>query len=58
LAGLPLFLLVGFSPLIFLGALERVFSSTVWTLVYRELKTLPVLAPISEPEPEIESSAS
>lgn len=57
LAGLPLFLLVGFSPLIFLGSLERVFTSTVWTLVYRELKALPVIAPaaevVEEPTPEI-----
>jgi hypothetical protein len=53
LAGLPLFALVAFSPLLFLGGLERVFSSTVWTLVYRELKALPVIAPVVEPAAEI-----
>ena len=57
-AGLPLFILVAFSPIIFLGGLERVFTSTVWTLTYRELKALPVIAPVEESKPEIESPAS
>jgi hypothetical protein len=51
MAGLPLFALVAFSPLIFLTALEKVFSSSVWTLVYRELKALKELAIAPEPEP-------
>jgi len=51
--GLPLFLLVTTSPLIFLSGLERVFSSSVWTLTYRELKAMPVLAPVENSAPEI-----
>jgi len=50
--GLPLFLLVTTSPLIFLSALERVFASSVWTLTYRELKALPALAVVESPAPE------
>jgi hypothetical protein len=44
--GLPVFILVATSPIIFLSSLERVFYSSVWTLTYRELKILPVLAPV------------
>jgi hypothetical protein len=40
---LPLFFVVAFSPLLLLGSWQTVFSSTVWTLVYRELKALPAL---------------
>jgi hypothetical protein len=42
---LPLFLVVAFSPWLLLGSWQTVFASTVWTLVYRELKTLPALTP-------------
>jgi hypothetical protein len=40
---LPLFLVVAFSPWLLLGSWQTVFTSTVWTLVYRELKALPAL---------------
>ena len=50
--GLPLFLVVTGSPLLFLSGLERVFSSSVWTLTYRELKAVPVLAPVEKLAPE------
>jgi hypothetical protein len=43
--GLPLFLLVTFSPVIFIQGLAMTFSSTVWTLTYRELNALQSLAP-------------
>lgn len=43
LFALPLFLVVAFSPWLLLGSWQTVFTSTVWTLVYRELKALPAL---------------
>jgi hypothetical protein len=42
--GVPIFLLVTFSPLIFLNGLALVFTSSVWTLTYRELRALQGLA--------------
>ncbi len=43
LFALPLFLALAFSPWLLLGSWQIVFTSTVWTLVYRELKALPAL---------------
>ena len=43
LFALPLFLVIAFSPWLLLGSWQTVFTSTVWTLVYRELKALPAL---------------
>jgi hypothetical protein len=40
---LPLFFTITFSPWLLLGSWQTVFASTVWTLVYRELKALPAL---------------
>lgn len=50
--GLPLFFLVTFLPLIAVQGLARVFSSSVWTLTYREMLLLnnPVHVTI-EPKP-------
>ncbi|CAG0967257.1 hypothetical protein ANAEL_00976 [Anaerolineales bacterium] len=45
LFALPLFFTVAFSPWLLLQGWQTVFTSTVWTLVYRELKALPALAP-------------
>jgi len=42
---LPLFFTVAFSPWILIGSWQTVYASTVWTLVYRELKALPALTP-------------
>ncbi len=47
---LPLFFIVGFSPWVLMAAWEKIFTSTVWTLVYRELQVLPELAPESGDE--------
>ena len=44
---LPLFFTVAFSPWLLLQGWQTVFTSTVWTLVYRELKALPALTPQS-----------
>ncbi len=40
IAALPLFLIILFSPLIFLRGLYTVFESSAWTLTYRELKAM------------------
>jgi hypothetical protein len=45
LFALPLFFTVAFSPWLLLQGWQTVFTSTVWTLVYRELKALPALTP-------------
>jgi hypothetical protein len=47
---LPLFFTLAFSPWLLLGSWQRVFTSTVWTLTYREIKTLPAaIAPVEVP---------
>lgn len=43
LFAMPLFAVIAFSPWLLLGSWQTVFTSIVWTLVYRELKTLPAL---------------
>jgi hypothetical protein len=48
---LPLFFIIAFSPWLLLGSWQTVFTSTVWTLTYRELKALPAVAPQAEPVP-------
>lgn len=45
---LPLFFTIAFSPWLLLGSWQAVFTSTVWTLTYRELKALPAVAPEAE----------
>ena len=47
LFALPLFFTIAFSPWLLLQGWQTVFTSTVWTLVYRELKALPALTPQS-----------
>jgi hypothetical protein len=45
---LPLFFVIAFSPLVLLTAWQQIFTSTVWTLTYREIKALPVQTPETE----------
>jgi hypothetical protein len=45
---LPLFFLIAFSPWVLLTAWQQVFTSTVWTLTYREIKVLPASLPETE----------
>ena len=40
---LPLFFVIAFSPWLLLGSWQQVYTSTVWTLTYREIKALPAL---------------
>jgi hypothetical protein len=44
LVGAPFFFLVVGSPLLLIGGWAQVFSSSVWTLTYRELKALEAVA--------------
>jgi hypothetical protein len=46
---LPLFFTLAFSPWLLLGSWQTVFTSTVWTLTYREIKALPAAVPTVEP---------
>ena len=46
---LPLFFTIAFSPWVLLTAWQQIYTSTVWTLTYREIKALPEQLP----EPEI-----
>ena len=48
---LPLFFTIAFSPWLLLGSWQTVYTSTVWTLTYRELKALPAIAPEPKVEP-------
>ena len=48
---LPLFFIIAFSPWLLLGSWQSVFTSSVWTLTYRELKALPAVAPQAEVVP-------
>jgi hypothetical protein len=52
----PLFFTIAFSPWLLLGSWKAVYTSTVWTLTYREIKALPALvtAPKVEPIPPAE----
>ena len=48
---LPLFSVIAFSPWILLGSWQQVYTSSVWTLTYREIKALPAVLPPPVEEP-------
>ena len=51
----PLFFLLAFSPWLLLGSWQAVYTSTVWTLTYREIKSLPALtAPVPATPPPVQ----
>lgn len=51
----PLFFTLAFSPWLLLGSWQAVYTSTVWTLTYREIKALPALtAPVVTNPPPVE----
>ena len=55
----PLFFPLAFAPWVLLGSWQSVFTSTVWTLTYREIKALPALAaPVVTTPPPAEPAAS
>ena len=43
--GLPFFFVVTFSPIFLVGGWGQTYQSSVWTLTYRELKSLDVVVP-------------
>jgi hypothetical protein len=47
----PLFFTFAFSPWLLLGSWQSVYTSTVWTLTYREIKALPAITPPTEVVP-------
>ncbi len=48
----PLFFTLAFSPWVLLGSWQAVYTSTVWTLTYREIKALPALETAVPPQVE------
>lgn len=55
----PLFFTLAFSPWLLLGSWQAVYTSTVWTLTYREIKALPALAsPVITTPPPVEPAVS
>ena len=48
---LPLFALIAFSPWMLLESWRTIYTSTVWTLTYREIKALPAITPEPKVEP-------
>ena len=49
----PLFFTLAFSPWLLLGSWKAVYTSTVWTLTYREIKALPVITAAPKVEPPV-----
>ena len=49
LAGLPIFILVLISPMLFVSGLIEIYKSCIWTLAYRDLKALQ--HPVRKPAP-------
>jgi hypothetical protein len=47
----PLFFTLAFSPWLLFGSWQTVYTSSVWTLTYREIKALPAVAPQLMAEP-------
>ncbi len=47
----PLFFPLAFAPWVLLGSWQSVYTSSVWTLTYREIKALPALTPPPQIEP-------
>jgi hypothetical protein len=49
----PLFFTIAFSPWVLLGSWQQVYTSTVWTLTYREIKALPAIVAAPKVEPPV-----
>jgi hypothetical protein len=50
LVGTPLLFVVTVSPMLFVGGLVEIYRSSVWTIVYRDMKAMehPVQVPVSQ----------
>jgi len=51
---LPLFFTIAFSPWLLLRSWQAVYTSTVWTLTYREIKAVPAITPPAQVEEKID----
>ncbi len=51
IAFLPVFFIILFSPVVFLYGLYEVYDSSSWTLAYREMKALNMMAPAAPAAP-------
>jgi hypothetical protein len=45
LVGVPIWVVIFFAPLLFVGGLWTAYKSSVWTLTYRELSALESVTP-------------
>ena len=52
LAGMPVFIVVTISPILFVSGLVEIYKSSMWTLGYRDLKAVKVIAKAPIPQPE------
>jgi hypothetical protein len=50
MAGLPIFIVVMISPILFVNGLVEVYLSSIWTLAYRDLKAMEL--PVQVPAPK------
>jgi hypothetical protein len=50
LVGLPIFIVVMISPILFVGGLVEIYKSSIWTIAYCDLKAmeLPAQVPVSQ----------
>jgi hypothetical protein len=46
---LPLFFVIAFSPWVLVTSWQMVYTSTVWTLTYREIKAMPLTIEAEQP---------
>jgi hypothetical protein len=53
MAGLPIFVLVMVSPILFVGGLVEVYLSTIWTLAYRDLRAMEHPVPAPAPQSQV-----
>jgi hypothetical protein len=52
LAGLPIFIVVMISPMLFVSGFVEIYKSCIWTLAYRDLKAMKVSARVPVPQPQ------
>jgi hypothetical protein len=53
IAALPFFFTIVFSPLVLVSSWVKIYETNVWTLTYREMRALNVVAPANPPLPPV-----
>jgi hypothetical protein len=53
LVGLPIFIVVMISPILFVSGLVEIYKSSIWTLAYRDLKAMEL--PVQAPTPQAQA---